>query len=64
MYRKDREGGNNVWVVFDTKTGCDIAWALYWDADTEWTRRTEQGIRLIVEAMNAYKPARGRRAKP
>ncbi|HVX13091.1 MAG TPA: hypothetical protein VHC22_18045 [Pirellulales bacterium] len=63
-YAEEREGVNDLWVVVDTKTGRDIACAIYWDSEPDWMERTRADIRLIVDALNAYPPARNRRAKP
>ena len=60
-YRSERDGCNDLWVIVDTKTDRAIACAIYWDCDPKWAERTRADIRLILDAMNAYKPATSRR---
>jgi hypothetical protein len=63
-YSKDSNGCQDHWVIFDTKTGKDLAYSIFWDSAPDWMRRTEADIRLIVDALNAYPPALRRRARP
>jgi hypothetical protein len=62
MYRSEREGCNDLWVIFDTKTNWDIACTIYWDSDPRWARRAEQAARLVTKALNAYPSTKQRRA--
>lgn len=64
IYGKDSNGVDDHWVVQDRKTKRDLCYSIFWDCAPAWEQRTEADIRLIVEALNAYPPARNRRARP
>lgn len=60
IYGPDSEGVNDLFVVQDSKTGRDLACTIHWGDGEEL--KAESVIVLITDALNAYQPAKRRRA--
>jgi hypothetical protein len=63
IYGKDSNGCDDYWIVQDSKTKRDLCCSLFWDCEPAWAERTEADIRLIVDALNTYRPACDRKAQ-
>jgi hypothetical protein len=60
IYGPESEGVNDLFVVQDAKTRRDLACAVHWGEGEEI--EAERIIVQIMDALNAYRPAKKRRA--